>query len=98
MKKVKITVVKKDFYDDLVQQYGNKNLTKCSRFELGQTFITDYRKPEGFCEEGWKSISHYVFGLCFGADGYWDLEKHISINTCNDGFRPVTFKIETVED
>lgn len=25
-------------------------------------------------------------------------DQHFSINTCNDGFRPVVFKIETIED
>jgi len=99
MKKVKITVLKKDLYEDLVNEYGNKGLGKCSRFEIGQTFIiTDCRQPEGFCNEGWASIRHYVFALSNGADGFWDLKDHISINTCNDGFRPVVFKIETLED
>jgi len=99
MNKIKITVIKKDFYEEFVKEYGIENFGKCTKFELGDVYVTHYEKPDGFCNEAWKAIQHYVFALCFGADGFWETwmkDRHISINTCNDGLRPVCFKIETV--
>lgn len=101
MKKVKITVIKKDFYEDLVKEYGVEGFTKCKRFEVGQTFITNYEQPEGFCNEAWKAIQHYVFALCFESNGFWETwmkDRRVAINSCNDGLRPVVFKIETIEE
>lgn len=101
MKTVKITVIDKELRKELVSEYGVEGFTACKKFEVGQTFTTAYEKPEGFCDEAWKAIQHYVFALAFGADGFWETwmsKRNVSINTCNDGLRPVTFKIESVED
>ena len=101
MKKVKITVLKTEFNEELVKEYGIKDFTKCTKFEIGQTFTTMWQKPDGFCDEAWKAIQHYVFALSAGADGFWETwmkERHVSINSCNDGLRPVIFKLETIED
>lgn len=51
MKKVKITVLRKMFDEDLVREYGADNSTACPMLREGQVFYADYAKPEGLCDE-----------------------------------------------
>lgn len=66
--------------------------------------MTGYEKPDGFCDEAWKSISHYVFVLAHGAPdekwfyGKWVQKPGTAICSCNDGLRPVIFKLERMEE
>lgn len=102
MNVVKITVLARDLREDLVRDYGAAGLGRCPEFEVGQEFlVTTTGKPDGFCSEAWDCIEHYVFALLHGADqpffdGGWIRQPGLAINTCNDGLRPVTFRIERV--
>ena len=105
MKKCKITVLRKTFIEDLAKEYGTEGLTACPMLQEGQVFYADYAKPEGFCDEAWKAIYQYVFALSHGANnnvfyyGDWIKTPGVAICSCNDGLRPVIFKIEaTGED
>ncbi|WP_455611672.1 TIGR04076 family protein [Cloacibacillus porcorum] len=51
MKKVKITVLKTTFDEELAREYGAEGLGACPMLKEGQTFYADYAKPEGFCDE-----------------------------------------------
>lgn len=70
---------------------------------VGETYYADYAKPEGFCDEAWKAIYQYVFALAHGAEkevfyfGDWIKKPGVSICSCNDGLRPVIFKIEATD-
>lgn len=102
MRKVKITVLKTGFDTDLAREYGVPGIGPCPAYQQGQTFFCDrHREPEGMCGEAWKCIQHYVYALYHGSDipcgQDWMREPGIVIATCNDGLRPVTFKIERVE-
>ncbi|MCH5157113.1 MAG: TIGR04076 family protein [Clostridiales bacterium] len=101
MKKVKITVMKMARYDDLIAQYENPIEHACD-MQLGQVFVAyDGQKPNGFCDSAWDSISSFVKVLAEGGgnfyDGWMKNEKSALIS-CNDGFRPVSFLLETLED
>ncbi len=104
MKKVKITVIRKMFNEDLVREYGADNLTTCPMLREGQVFYADYAKPEGLCDEAWKAIYQYVFALAHGAGnetfyyGDWIRKPGVAICSCNDGLRPVIFKLETTDE
>lgn len=102
MRKTRITVLRREFYDDLAREYAHPKLGRCDLFEDGQVFITEFQKPDNFCDEAWKAIQHYVFALSCGAteifDGGWVRHPNVSINCCNDGVRPVIFKIEAIEE
>ena len=63
MKKVKITVLKTMFFEDLAKEYGAEGLTACPFLREGQVFYADYARPDGFCDEAWKAIYQYVFAL-----------------------------------
>ena len=104
MKKVKITVLKKTFNADLVQEFGVEGLTACPMLREGQVFYADYAKPEGMCDEAWKAIYQYVFALAHGAEnqvfyyGDWIRKPGVAICSCNDGLRPVIFKLEATDE
>ena len=103
MNKVKITVLKTTFDAELAAQYGAEGLTACPMMKEGQVFFADYAKPEGFFDEAWKAIYQYVFALAHGAGkdvfyfGDWIREPGVAICSCNDGLRPVIFKLEATE-
>ena len=104
MQKCKITVLKKTFDAELAKEYGAPNLGACPMLREGQVFYADYAKPEGFCDEAWKAIYQYVFALSHGAGkgtfyfDDWIRISGVAICSCNDGLRPVIFKIETTEE
>lgn len=104
MKKCKITVLKKTFDTELAEEYGAQGLTSCPMHQVGEVFYGDYAKPEGFCDEAWKAIYQYVFALSHGAQeelfyyGDWIRVPGVAICSCNDGLRPVIFKIETTDE
>ena len=70
----------------------------------GQTFYADYAKPEGLCDEAWKAIYQYVFALAHGGKdtlfyfGDWIDRRGVAICSCNDGLRPVIFKLEATDE
>lgn len=101
MKKVKITVKRIACYKVLIEQYENPIEHACEMKE-GQVFIANgFKKPEGFCDSAWDSIAPFVKELANGGgnfyDGWMKNEKSAMIS-CNDGFRPVSFYLETMEE
>lgn len=101
MKKVKITVMRKARYDDLIDEYENPLEEECC-VETGDVFIANgWVKPENFCDSAWDSLSPFVMALSYGAsDLYtgWMKNKKSAMISCNDGFRPVSFLLETLDE
>ena len=103
MKKCRITVMRIARYEDLMARYENPIEHACEMQE-GQVFWADYAKPEGFCDEAWKAIYQYVFALSHGAGdglfyyGDWIRKPGVAICSCNDGLRPVIFKVEATDE
>lgn len=91
---VKITVLKKLLFDDLVTKYAGKKMEACARCSEGQAFVTDGRKvPDGFCVWAWADIFKDILlvrqdAVCGSADG------KCQVVSCTDGYRPVIFLIE----
>lgn len=104
MKKVKITILKTTLDHDLAREYGAPGLTACPMMQEGQLFYADYARPDGFCDEAWKAIYQYVFALAHGAGketfyyGDWIRKPGVAICSCNDGLRPVIFKLEATDE
>ena len=100
MLKVKITVMKTACYGDLIEKYENPLLHACDMKE-GQVFIADgWKKPEGFCDSAWESISPFVMTLAYGGEDIyngWMKNKKSAMISCTDGFRPVSFLLEATE-
>jgi uncharacterized repeat protein (TIGR04076 family) len=100
MKSVKITVLKQTQYKDLIQKYENPIEHACT-LRVGDTFVSvNAQKPENLCDSAWESMEKFVKELAEGGGNFfdgWMKNKHSAMISCNDGFRPVTFYIETVE-
>lgn len=102
MKKVKITVIKNAFHQDLAEKYARPGLGPCAHNTEGMTFISNgWQKPKGLCDNAWKSMMEYVFALSHGAENFYDgelLDKKAFIASCNDGFRPVSYLFEALDE
>ena len=103
MKRCKITILQRTLNEKLAREYAAPGFTKCPMMREGQVFYADYAKPEGFCDEAWKAIYQYVFALAHGAHqglfyyGDWIRKPGVAICSCNDGLRPVIFKLEATD-
>lgn len=101
MKKVKIVVMKKACHKDLIEKYENPIDNACN-MEVGQVFVANgWKKPENLCDSAWESMSPFVMALAYGAEGFyngWMKNKKSAMISCNDGFRPVSFLIETMDE
>ncbi|MBL7575593.1 TIGR04076 family protein [Peptoniphilus asaccharolyticus DSM 20463] len=101
MNKCRITVVKVTKHKDLMEKYENPIENACDMKE-GQVFIANgWEKPDGMCESAWQSMSAFVMTLAHGGkniySGWMKNEKSAMIS-CNDGFRPVSFLIEALDE
>ncbi len=101
MKKCRITVMRVACYRDLMERYENPISHACDMVE-GQVFIANgWQRPEGFCESAWDSISPFVMTLTHGGGDFYDgwmKDKRSAMISCNDGFRPVSFLLEAMEE
>lgn len=101
MKKVKITVMRKAHYQDLIDIYENPLEHACDVNE-GDVFIANgWERPDNFCVSAWDSISQFVLTLSHGGGDFYDgwmKNKHSAMISCNDGFRPVSFLLETLDE
>lgn len=100
MKKLKITVMRKAQYNDLIEKYENPIEHTCDVTE-GQVFYSaNMKMPENFCESAWQNLYPYVMTLANGGEDIysgWMKNKKSAMISCNDGFRPVSFLLEVVE-
>ena len=97
----RITVMRIVNHKDLMEKYENPIQHACDMRE-GQVFITDgWKKPEGMCDRAWETLSPFVMTLAHGGqdiyDG-WMKNKRSAMISCNDGFRPVSFYIEAIDE
>lgn len=101
MKKVRITAIRKACYTDLMERYENPIEHACD-IQEGQVWIANgWQKPDGMCDSAWESMSPFVMTLAHGgADFYdgWMKNPKSAMISCNDGFRPVSFYIEALDE
>ena len=101
MKKCKITVIRKACYPDLMEKYENPIQHACD-IQEGQVFISENGvRPEGLCESAWESMSPFVQTLANGGGNFYDgwmKDPYSAMISCNDGFRPVSFLLERIEE
>ncbi|MCF0202841.1 MAG: TIGR04076 family protein [Bacteroidaceae bacterium] len=101
MKKIKITAIRKVCHKDLMEQYENPIEHACD-IQEGQVFIANgWERPEGLCLSAWETMSPFVMTLAHGGGNFYDgwmKNPKSAMISCNDGFRPVSFLIETLED
>ena len=60
-----------------------------------------WSKPAGFCDSAWDSISAFVMTLAHGGENIYDgwmKNPKSAMISCNDGFRPVSFYLEALDE
>lgn len=101
MKKCRITVMRMARYTDLSEKYENPIEHACDLRE-GEVFIANgWERPDGLCLSAWDSMSPFVMTLAHGGEDFysgWMKNKRSAMISCNDGFRPVSFLIEALEE
>ncbi len=100
MKKVRITAVRQSLYPDLMAKYENPIEHACD-IPVGAVFISENaQRPVELCESAWGSMESFVRELATGEGNFYDgwmQNPHSAMISCNDGFRPVSFYLETIE-
>ena len=101
MNKVRITVMKVQRYDDLIDKFENPMEHACSMKE-GMVFIANgWERPENMCLSAWESMSPFVMTLAHGGENIYDgwmKNPRSAMISCNDGFRPVSFYLEALDE
>ena len=101
MKKIRITVKRTACYRDLIEEYENPIEHACE-MKLGQVFVCNgWARPEGFCDSAWDTVSPFVMALAHGGENFYDgwmKNPKSAMISCNDGFRPVSFLLETMDE
>ena len=101
MKKVRITVMRISEYRDLMARYENPIEHACDMKE-GMVFTANgWERPEGFCESAWETVSPFGMTLAHGGGNFyggWMKNEKSAMISCNDGFRPVSFLLEALEE
>lgn len=101
MKKVRITAVRQARYEDLMAKYENPIEHACSIRE-GDVFIANgWQRPDDLCLSAWESMSQFVLALSHGGGNFYDgwmKDPKSAMISCNDGFRPVSFLLETLDE
>ena len=107
--KCKVTVIDKKLFPDLQSEYlADPKSGVCPFYEIGDEFIfTRYGKQDDFwtqqngkhCSEAWDCISRYIYTALQGGSimRNWTNDERMMIACCNDGTRPVIFKIERID-
>ena len=104
--KCKITVIRRELYEDLRDEYcADPNTGKCNAVEDGQEWIVDgpgfMNMLNGqFCSIAWDCISKYVYSALNGGSLLrgWMKDDKVMIACCNDGIRPVIFRLERIDE
>lgn len=99
LKPVRITAMRQTVYSDLMERYENPIEHTCD-ISVGQTFVSiDGKRPDGLCESAWESMRPFVEALARGEGNFYDgwmQNPQSAMISCNDGFRPVSFYLETI--
>ena len=105
----KITVIDTKIFPELQREYLADPISGlCPCFKKGDTFILKRGKERDdfwhmldgkFCSEAWDCISRYVYTALQGGSimHSWTNDERMMIACCNDGTRPVIFKIERID-
>ncbi len=107
--KCKLTVIDKKVFGDLQEKYlADPKSGACPFYEVGAEYLFErYGDEDTFwtqgkgthCSEAWDCFSRYVYTALQGGSIMrgWTNDEHMMIACCNDGTRPVIFRIERLD-
>ena len=97
---VRITAIRKVDHRDLQTLYENPIQHACDVAEGQQWVSVEGARPDGLCTSAWESMRPFVEGLARGEGNFYDgwmRNPYSALISCNDGFRPVSFLLERIE-
>lgn len=100
MKKCRITVMRRTEYPDLMAEFENPMEHPCD-LTAGQVFVTGGEQPDGLCGSAWETLRPFVEDLLRGGGNFfdgWMKNPNSAMLSCNDGFRPVSFYVEILDE
>lgn len=107
--KCKVTVIDKKCFTEYQEQYlADPKSGACPFYNVGDEFIFErYGEEDTFwrtgngtqCGEAWDCISRYIYTALQGGSimRNWTNDERMMIACCNDGTRPVIFKIQRMD-
>ncbi|MEC4293939.1 TIGR04076 family protein [Adlercreutzia shanghongiae] len=109
----KVTVLETKVFPELQARFlADPQSGPCPCFEAGQEYVfrrepgaDDFWKfgrdlnPAFPCAEAWDCISRYIYSALQGGSIMhgWTNDERMMIACCNDGTRPVVFKVERID-
>lgn len=109
----RVTVLDKKCFEDYQHEYlADPQSGPCPCFEIGQEFLFEREPgkddfwhfgrdldPQFPCAEAWDCVSRYIYSALQGGSIMrgWTNDDRMMISCCNDGTRPVIFKIERID-
>lgn len=102
MKDVRITVIKKELDQELINTYMAPDRAMSARacaMELGDSFLVSgtVMCPDGLCPWAWHDIESFVRIAAFEGTLPGQIPENSWVRCCTDAFRPVTFLVEPIE-
>lgn len=98
---VRITAAARAEHARLIEQLELPQENPCF-IKTGTCWISEEAcMPEGFCSQAWLSLAPYVFALANGTKTFfdgWMKKEGTALVSCNDGFRPVSFLLQAIDD
>lgn len=95
---VKITVLERTRNEDFLETCAESMWEPCERLRVGQEFISENcNMPADFCSWAWADILKYAVTLARGGN-FVGVRSGCFVSCCTDGFRPVFFKLERMEE
>ena len=101
MYNVKITAIRKADYKDLQTLYENPIEHACTVNEGDSWTSICGAKPDNLCDSAWDSMRWFVEELAAGRGNFfdgWMKNPNSALISCNDGFRPVSFLLERIDN
>ena len=107
--KCKLTVIDKKVFGDLQEKYlEDPKSGACPFYQVGAEYLFErYGDEDTFwtqgkgahCSEAWDCFSRYIYTALQGGSIMrgWTNDEHMMIACCNDGTRPVIFRIERLD-
>ena len=101
MNSVRITVLKREFYAELAEEYLSEGASAgaCPLQAEGDVFLYTggAERPEGLCPWAWIDLYSAIATLYAGGDeNTWYRHGGTRILCCTDGIRPVVYRLELV--
>ena len=100
MSRVKITVLKTEYYPELAERYLTEgDVGPCPIHHVGDVYCYEggAEKPEGLCPWAWIDLYRSISATAAQCRNDW-YKPDVSVECCTDGIRPVVFELRAVPE